>query len=335
MIYVGRNAAPLYHGDYRPAALYRGSNRIAGYRDEAKSTPCAWENTYNDAIRIDAIGRGEQAAYSGKNLLNPVPWETPDLAKDYIVKYLPDEDCFFLDGTFAATGNYAIKPISIQLEPGAMYSIQCGIVSGSFSTPRYAVFYLDGATNGSNWVDCMLGAQKTKAAVGAISVRGWFYFTGGAVCDKLKLKIQLEKAAAPTFYEPYVGGVPSPNPDYPQLLTPTKASLMSKDRAGASTSSLELPVLRQILGTTVRDELHEQMLIRRVGVIDSYNGEDAGDVWCSTTGQLTTGATVWYQLPTPVKTTVSGVLKTYPGYTELAVSGDYPPEITATARVVD
>ena len=40
--------------------------------------------------------------------------------------------------------------------------------------------------------------------------------------------------------------------------------------------------------------------IQHVGVITSYNGEDVGDVWMSTTGQLTTGAKVIYQLAGPV-----------------------------------
>lgn len=44
--------------------------------------------------------------------------------------------------------------------------------------------------------------------------------------------------------------------------------------------------------------------IRRIGIIDSYNGESVGDVWMSTTGQLTTGAKVLYQLNEPVTTQI-------------------------------
>lgn len=44
--------------------------------------------------------------------------------------------------------------------------------------------------------------------------------------------------------------------------------------------------------------------IQRIGIIDSYNGESVGDVWMSTTGQLTTGAKVLYQLNEPVTTRI-------------------------------
>lgn len=44
---------------------------------------------------------------------------------------------------------------------------------------------------------------------------------------------------------------------------------------------------------------------QRIGIIDSYNGESVGDVWMSTTGQLTTGAKVLYQLDEPVTSQIS------------------------------
>ena len=40
--------------------------------------------------------------------------------------------------------------------------------------------------------------------------------------------------------------------------------------------------------------------IQRVGVINSYNSESVGEVYMSSTGQLTAGAKVLYQLDTPV-----------------------------------
>lgn len=40
--------------------------------------------------------------------------------------------------------------------------------------------------------------------------------------------------------------------------------------------------------------------VRRCGVINSYTGEDVGDNWLSSTGALTTGATVVYELQEPV-----------------------------------
>ena len=44
---------------------------------------------------------------------------------------------------------------------------------------------------------------------------------------------------------------------------------------------------------------------QNIGQIASYNGEGVGDVWMSSTGQLTTGANVIYQLATPIVTDIS------------------------------
>ena len=45
--------------------------------------------------------------------------------------------------------------------------------------------------------------------------------------------------------------------------------------------------------------------VQRIGQIASYNGESVGDQWMSSTGQLTTGATVQYILTAPIVTALS------------------------------
>ena len=45
-----------------------------------------------------------------------------------------------------------------------------------------------------------------------------FRFDEGATCNNLKLKIMLTDSDN-TDYEPYVGGIPAPNPEYPQEIT--------------------------------------------------------------------------------------------------------------------
>ena len=44
--------------------------------------------------------------------------------------------------------------------------------------------------------------------------------------------------------------------------------------------------------------------------------------------------TIWYALATPTTETVTlGELPSYPVHTALAVSGDYPPDVTGTVKV--
>lgn len=60
---------------------------------------------------------------------------------------------------------------------------------------------------------------------------------------------------------------------------------------------------------------------QRIGIIDGYNGESVGDVWMSTTGQLTTGAKVLYQLDEPVTSQISvEVPTTYDGTTNVTAT---------------
>lgn len=47
------------------------------------------------------------------------------------------------------------------------------------------------------------------------------------------------------------------------------------------------------------DIIDKEKVTRHIGYIASYNGEDVGDLYMSTTGQLTTGATVIYALSEP------------------------------------
>ena len=131
----------------------------------------------------------------------------------------------------------------------------------------------------------------------------------------------------------------APTPSTPVPLVAAEGALTASGRTGTTPTTVTLPVLRAIPGTDIRDTLMyigngQWQLTRRVGVIDSYAGESVGATWASSTGQLTTGAVVWYALATPATETVTlGTLPSYPLHTELAVSGDYPPDVTATVKV--
>lgn len=81
-----------------------------------------------------------------------------------------------------------------------------------------------------------------------------------------------------------------------QLLTiPTPNGLpgVPVDSGGNYTDSTGQQWLSDIVDFASADITHN------VGKISSYNGEDVGDVWMSSTGELTTGATVLYKLDEP------------------------------------
>lgn len=116
--------------------------------------------------------------------------------------------------------------------------------------------------------------------------------------------IQIEVGAAATDYEPYTGGAPAPNPNYPILPQFTGEVTLTDAEGGTVT----IPELFAIPGTTVCDTAEylggeSWRITRRVRAIDSYAGEAVGDVWCSSTGELSEGAAVWYELETPTTET--------------------------------
>lgn len=137
-------------------------------------------------------------------------------------------------------------------------------------------------------------------------------------------------------WEPYTGGKPSPSPDYPQeLVSAEDVSVTISDGGdGSQTITLtgDLPGIPVDSGGNYTDPDGQQWVCdtidvvakqktQRIGIIDGYNGESVGDVWMSTTGQLTTGAKVLYQLDEPVTTQINADTPiTYDGTTNVTAT---------------
>lgn len=61
MLKKGTTSLRFYRGNYQPVRLYQGRNMIATWREQEKSAPAEWENTYLDTFqRITAKGNGSQ-----------------------------------------------------------------------------------------------------------------------------------------------------------------------------------------------------------------------------------------------------------------------------------
>lgn len=63
MITVGESKAVIVKGDYTPAEMYRGNNKIAGFHDSKTTVPSVVEGTYNDTVKITAKGQSFQKIY--------------------------------------------------------------------------------------------------------------------------------------------------------------------------------------------------------------------------------------------------------------------------------
>lgn len=170
---------------------------------------------------------------------------------------------------------------------------------------------------------------------------------GAVPIDPKNVMLNLGPEAIP--YEPYTGGKPSPNVEYPSPIQNAGAagsiSLSITDGADQNQSLTistpnGLPGIPVDSGGNYIDTKWQRSACdvkdygtgkytQMVGHIESYNGENITTPYMSTTGQLSTGAEVYYVLDEPVVTDISAeeiaayrALTTYGGLT--VISTDEP-----------
>lgn len=172
---------------------------------------------------LKIYGKSEQFSTTGKNLLNGRLWETEKTQYGMTIKYLPDEDCFIINGTVTAGYNMYQINFATPMTVGESYTLKSEVISGSVSGDGYKVFFLgasDDETTVANWesVNIFESNSRTVTASKNYVTAMWFYFTKGVTCTNLKVKLMFSKGTDDT-YEPYTGGEASPNPNYPQEIT--------------------------------------------------------------------------------------------------------------------
>ena len=143
-------------------------------------------------------GRNEQKQYRGKNLLKirdgaQTTRGVTVTAKDGVVA---------LKGTATETG-WAILDIDSFVLDGTC------ILSSNISTGVRTV-----VANKS--FKQVLEQNKSNTLENAEASKVCFTVKGGETYDISNILVQIEKGSKATSYEPYVGGQPSPSPDYPQ-----------------------------------------------------------------------------------------------------------------------
>ena len=168
------------------------------------------------AVRMDDTSPVEHTIgvkVKSKNMLNPTLWSTAKTAYGVTVQYLPDEDCFLLNGTTTKTDGVMLAEKTqpnIPLDKGN-YTLSATYVSGTVSPEKRAVFYIgakdDPTASGSfNWLETKLNTSNTSKTVASRNylMKYWFYWYGDITFTDYKVKIQFEKSNAASTYTPYV-----------------------------------------------------------------------------------------------------------------------------------
>ena len=150
----------------------------------------------------------------------------------------------------------------------------------------------------------------------------WFIVVDSGNIKNVVMQIN-EGDTQDTIFEPYTGGIPSPNPDYPQQI---KSIIGANLKVSNGTNELLIPINLQgnILAKVgdYADELQvysngDVNIVKKVNTILSYNNETISNDYLSTTGELTVGATIYYISNDPTTITVDNIKS------ELDEFGDY------------
>lgn len=158
-------------------------------------------------IDMQIIGESKQQTYTGKNLYN-FDWVFEgDSRTSGTVTYTKTEEGILVNGSsdtsVCSTPLDQSKELKDMLEVGKTYTLSA---SGEDVT---RVFYSKtGDTVNWNLTKTITGNEDT--------IKVYLQITKGIVYENVLVKLQLEEGNSATEYEPYVGGVASPNPEYPQ-----------------------------------------------------------------------------------------------------------------------
>ena len=145
---------------------------------------------------------------SGKNLLDGNLRTTPEELGGITIQYLPDEDCYLINGT--CTGSNTKYIIFENIFVDDIIKISTIHLSGSVTIPSgYAIFYTSYRDNlsdkGGNWASAKLENDVSKNNIKHTYIGAhWFYVSVGVSFDNYKVKIQIEKGNNATEYEPYL-----------------------------------------------------------------------------------------------------------------------------------
>lgn len=185
----------------------------------------------NDGKIMDMMlyGRSEQKQYSGKNLIN---------SDEYYSKYKQS------DGTYKGTANdFNRILIPINKYIGTQITVSCKVTVPPNTTYILIEATINGTVtkgsrieSGKSGVIAVTISPKTESDIIKIT-----YGSGGGGIIVVS-EFQIEKGSKATPYEPYVGGQPSPSPDYPQeiksVVNPT-VKVSNKD--GTKSQTVTLP----------------------------------------------------------------------------------------------
>lgn len=164
-------------------------------------------------FRLD--GDTYQQSYTGKNQFNINSTPVSNNLNERGITYTINPD-----GSISTSGtnnaSYAFMRFDFSLTAGT-YTVSGCPSGGSNEGYSITVIYTDSGTQHQIY-DTGNGVTFTLSATTTIRLYPVRIGTSTVSLDNKVFKPMLESGSTATSYEPYVGGIPAPNPDYPQAI---------------------------------------------------------------------------------------------------------------------
>lgn len=179
------------------------SNKITKFYASSQGETNLADSDNGKIMDMVLYGKSEQKQYSGKNLIN---------SDEYYSEYKQS------DGTYKGKANvFAAISVPISKYIGTQITVSCKVIV----PPNVSAVFIEATINGTTTEGNRIGSSKSGVIAITITPKTESdiiiisYGTGGSGIIVVS-EFQIEKASETTSYEPYVGGQPSPSPDYPQ-----------------------------------------------------------------------------------------------------------------------
>ena len=169
-------------------------------------------------LNLEISGNHKQKTYSGKNILNFGASKSGTI-NGITYSYDENTQIWTVNGTATAKADVHFGSI-IKSEANKVYQLETFHLGGSISSDKCMIYMQDENQNWTGWscqllnVDARQPATKDKNLSMGLLI---FRIESGTTLNNYKFKAQFEQTDNPTVveWEPYVGGIPAPNQDYP------------------------------------------------------------------------------------------------------------------------
>jgi len=166
-------------------------------------------------ISLSVYGDTYQQTYTGKNLLSV--YNVGEITRNGITMTANSDGSLTFNGT--CTGSAFSVKCSDTMDtvlPQGSYTYSRNADISGISGLDIIIYKNTGVRIGSSNNDNSLTFTSTGSDIQTYYI--WAYISVGTTFDNYTIRPQIEAGTTATSFEPYVGGIPSPNPDYPQAV---------------------------------------------------------------------------------------------------------------------